>query len=335
MVQQTSDKPSPESLVIEFDGGLADEHRLTLDCYVESITGWRDFLVIATEIYLRSDPDLRHARRHELFEFRIDADRPGTYEVILSFILGAVAGGIIGNRADAAFVYSCRRLWDWYKKLATAHLTAKRTTTNVDEIVAALETMTRRENIELQAFAAEEARGEDDEDDWDGGLVESDPQSRARKLVDKLDSSLRRAASPIGLDCDSVKVFNVARSVQVASFGAVEKYILEKPLTLPPPSGIWTPTSVKFERINNKTGRALIYLRKGDGHSETASYARIIDPAFRQPGNVYAQAFANNAPLEVWASQVKAERGRLNLMWHISHIPPDQLSLFGPKGSRA
>jgi hypothetical protein len=328
---------NPEAtILIKYEGGLADRHELSLDRYLESVTGWRDFLTLATEIVLRSYPELRHLKRPELFEFRIEAERPGSYEVVLWFTLGAAAGGIIGNRADAAFIALMRRLPKWYERLVTTHVRTKQSTANVDDIVSALNEMTRSENIELAEFTDSPPEvSEDSEDDIPVDAGETDPQSRARKLVEKLDSSLKHAAAPIGPDCNSVTVVNVTLDLEIATFGAYEKMALDRPLTLPPPSGVWTKTSVKFERINNKTGRALIYLLKGEAHSETASYARIVDRAYSAPGNVYARAFAESLPLEVWARQVKAERGKLNHMWQISHVAPEQFSLYGPPDSRA
>lgn len=325
-------------LVIEFEGGIADGHELTLDRYVDSVTGWRDFFTVATEMYLRSRPELQNLRRDQLFELRIDADRPGSYDVALGMVIGAAgaaAAGIIGNRADAAFVALCRALWAWYRRLIATHIDAKRASRNVDDIVAALEAMSQAEGVDLQQSARAVPAREEVEDDFKDDFEPADAQSPARKLVDKIDTALQLAVSPIGPDCNTIKVVDPKRVFAVATFGASEKQVLDGSLTLPPPDGLWRSTSVKFERINNKTGRALIYVWRATRHADTASYARIVDRSFTRPGNVYAKAFAENSELIVWARQVRAERGRLNLMWEITCIPPEQLPLYGPEGTRA
>lgn len=326
------------SLIIKYDGGRAADHVLTLDRYVESLAGWRDFFTIASEIYLRANPDLRGARREELFQLRIEAEREGSYEAALIFVLGSVAGGIIGNRADAAFVAFFNKLLNWYRQLIASHVETKKISRNVDQLVAALEAMTRSQGIEinmvpdseeLHVLGRDARQQEPDEDDLDRS------PSPMRSLVDKLDTALRHAAAPIGVDCNIINVSGADRGFVLANFGAVEKAVLDEPLTMPLPSGVWNPLTVRFERINRKTGRALIYIDRETLRSDSASYARIMDPAVSDPGNIYAQAFTDDAQLSVWGRQVRAERGRLNLMWQISHKPPDQMSMFGPEGSRA
>ena len=324
--------PDGELSVI-YNGGIAEGHELTLDRYVQSLAGWRDFFVFAAELYFRSNSELRTKRRDELFHIRIAAQREGSFDVVLEFFLSAVAGGIIGGRADAIFI----ALLKWYRSLISNHLRTKQRSQNIDEIVAALESMSRDENVELvpAAVSQDESTLSPDDDIDSREDLNRDARTSLRTLVDKIDTALRHSASPIGADCNSIDVKDAKNTVIVASFGAVEKTVLDSALTLPLPEGVWTPITVRFERINRKTGRALIYIDHDGTRSDSANYARIYDPAYSAPGNVYAQAFTDDTQLVVWARQVRGERGRLNLMWQISHKPPAQFAMFGPDGSRA
>jgi hypothetical protein len=114
----------------------------------------------------------------------------------------------------------------------------------------------------------------------------------------------------------------------VLEIGAAERAIISTPLTLPPPKRDWARARVRFERINRKTGRALIYFDGEDRSAHGAHYARIVDRAVQKPHNQYTQAFNDDEALDVWVRQTHPERGKLNYQWEIIGKDPNQYQLF-------
>jgi hypothetical protein len=329
--EETFVAASDGRLILRFSGGKADAGMLSLSSYKTSLTGWEEFFRIAAGLLQKSAGDVRNVPLNRAIRIDVEAERKGSYEVVIWIGL-AIAGGIVGNRADAATVWTYRKLRAWFKRLIVGHVSAKRTTTNVDEIVAALEAIAQSQNVML--VPDEEPREED------GGLLVpeepevTDPAGSKRALVERIDTALKSATQPLDEECKKIELFDEQGS-GVASLGANERRALSTALTLPPPEGVWRRILVRFERINRKTGRALIYVGRSTTPSATAQYARIVDPAVHVASNVYMEAFSADAPLEVWARQVRGEKGRLNLMWEITADAPEQLALFGPAGSRA
>lgn len=320
-----------DTLSLLYEGGLAESGALLLDEYAVSLDGWREILQQMGQLYFHSFPELRRIRGSDLLRVEIVGERRGSYETLLVFVLGAAAGGIIGNRADAAVVWTFKKLAEWYRDVVSRYVREKTTTTDVAAIAAALREMTEGRGIPLD----QEQFDEDTKPLFPEPAPEPDEQTtlpaspqvdRAQALTEKLDSAMKRATQPLERSCERVKVLLPDRTT-LFEIGPAERAVIAAPLTLPPPKREWREARVKFERINRKTGRALFYFEAEDPQ-HAAHYSRIIDPAVRQPHNRYTQAFNDDEALDVWIRQTHPEPGRLNFQWEITAKDPNSGTLF-------
>jgi hypothetical protein len=286
------------------------------------------------ELYLHSFPELRRVRGTDLLRIEVVAEKPGSYETVLTFFFGAVAGGIIGNRADAAVVWSFRELVKWYKRVIRGFVRTKSTTTDVTAIAAALEQMAAEAEIPLEyADQSEDAPPLFELPDTPQNQLDDEPVqrpptvSKSRVLAELIDQALHRATEPLAQSCERVKLFS-DEPIALVEIGPAERAIIIQPLSLPPPKREWRAARVKFDRIHRKTGRALFkFEHEADGDG-AAHYSRIIDPEVRKPHNVYSKAFYDNVALDVWIRQVSPQKGNLNFQWEIQASNPDQGTLF-------
>ncbi len=304
---------------------------LLLDEYAASLEGWRGLFQLLGELYLHQFPELRRVRGARLLKIEIVAERQGSWEAVLIFTLGAIAGGIIGGRADALAVWSFKKLVTCIQKVISAYVRKKSTTTDITELTSNLRELMQQEGYQfgeppdpdqeevifLPAFAKE-----DDE-------VPIDPVGRidrAQALAERVDQLLKAATTPLEHSCERMSVVQADGS-SVLEIGPAERAVITAPLTLPPPKREWVKRRIKFERINRKTGRALFHFDGEDEHLG-AHYSKIIDRAVREAGNRYTQAFNDDAAIEVWIRQTHPEPGRLNFQWEITSDDPDDMPLF-------
>lgn len=188
------------------------------------------------------------------------AERRGSYEVEIAFLLGAAFSGIIGNRADAAVVWSFRKLLRWYHDLAKTYVSVKRQTTDIEAVARALEQLASGHDVSLwhaprPVEDADQLRlvpAPDDDDDE----ARVEPVNPSRMFAERIDGSLKAATAPLERSCDKISVLAQARKPLI-ELGIRDRQVIAEPLTLPPPNRTWRPARVKFDRINNKTGRAL------------------------------------------------------------------------------
>jgi hypothetical protein len=117
--------------------------------YAASLHGWRDLFQVLGELYLHSFPELRRVRGNDLLRIEVVAEKPGSYETVLTFVFGAIAGGILGNRADAGVVWSFKKLVEWYQRAIREYVRRKSQTTDVTAVSAALEQVAAEAGIPL------------------------------------------------------------------------------------------------------------------------------------------------------------------------------------------
>lgn len=320
-------------LTIAYSGGRADSGALLLSEYSASLSGWRDLLQVLGELYLHSYPELRRVRGSDLLRIEVVAEKSGSYETVLAFIFGAVANGILGNRADAATVWTFNKLVLWYRRAIRGYVRTKSSTTDVTAIAAALEQLSAQAGIPLDSsestdetpplFDTPTDPTSDDEDE----PVRVAPVNKARALTEIIDQALQRATQPLANSCERVSLFT-EHTAPLLEIGPAERAVIVEPLTLPPPKRDWRAARVKFERINRKTGRALFTFEKETASGTAAHYSRIKDPAVRLPHNPYTNAFNEDQYLDVWVREVSPEKGKLNFQWEIRASDPDQGTLF-------
>jgi len=315
------------TVVLKCSGGLANSGQLELEEYASSLNGWQSFFELTGDLYLQSFPELQGLDRKARLSITVNAERRGSWETVFEFVLLAAAAGVIGNRVDATAVWSFHRLMRWYRLLISRHMTVRKTTSNIEELAAALEQLATQENISLELPKSESVQ--DDQMvlprvyvEDDGAVEEEVVENRARALAEKIDHALISGTRPLVFSCtqislvplDDQPLFQMSRSDRQSVFS---------PLSLPLPSGDWKAGSIQFERINRKTGRALIYFINEVNSLRTGPfYSRIVDKAVHDPDNIYTRAFNADAILSVWMRQKRAEPGRLNLLWEITAKPP-------------
>jgi hypothetical protein len=254
-VENATEVAEDGRLTIAYSGGLADSGALLLSEYSASLHGWRDLMQVLGELYLHSFPELRRVRGNELLRIEVVAENKGSYETILAFAFGAVAGGILGNRADAAVVWSFAKLIEWYQRVIRGYVRAKSHTTDVTAIAAALESMAAEAGIPLQhadpgddAPPLFEVPGSPDQATDEEERPSGTPANRARALAEIIDQALQKATQPLAHSCERVKVFEEHRA-PLLEIGPAERAIIVEPLTLPPPRRDWRAARIKFERI--------------------------------------------------------------------------------------
>jgi hypothetical protein len=322
-------------LIIQFIGGSADAGALDLQKYALTLQGWNDYFKLAGSIYQNALANSNGQPESTNLRLEINAEEKGSFETHLEFFLTAIAAGIIGNRADGALVWTFRKLLLWCKALLTAYKSAKLRTTNVEEIVAALEDLASREKIPLRPKTRAELVDILHEMVEDADSDDIDNEFAARRLlVEKIDLSLRNATLLLGSNCHFINLVSSEGEV-IFSFDQNDYRAIHRSLTLPPPEAIWRRARVKFERINVKTGKALVYLYINDTPSRSTDHVRIVDESIHSPPNVYTAAFNAGDVLPVWARQVGAEKGRLNLMWEITIHESPQFFLYSAPDTRA
>ena len=87
---QTSNKRADENLgvqsgelLIKFKGMDADQQRLPLDDFLASLTGWRDYLNVASSSFLQRKLTLIQPSEGGRLDIRIRQVRPGSQEVLV------------------------------------------------------------------------------------------------------------------------------------------------------------------------------------------------------------------------------------------------------------
>lgn len=313
-------------LRIVLAGGVAEDGGVPVDQYIASLAGWQQFFQTAGDLYVRGlVPDLEHDA--QAFEIRIEGQRQGSLETLLIFVLGAAVGGVISNRADAAVVWTCRRLWAWYGKVYDNHLRTKRSTTNIDEIAANLERLMEEEGLAVPTFEPPAAPAIDDASPNAAGSTEPGEPSPAtpplRAAVETIDQSLETATAPLDEVCETIQLVPEQGHILVA-ITRRERRIIVTPLTLPATEHDWEAARVRFVRLNRKTGNAIFEFENRRGASH---YARIRDPAITARRNPYTRAFNEDQPLEVWVRQYQAE-GTETPRWEIRKDAPTYGPLF-------
>lgn len=207
----TSDAES-NTLKLFFEGGLAENGAILLEEYAASLEGWRDLFQLLGELYLHSFPELRKIRGSQLLRLEITAERSGSYETWLLIVLGAAAGGIIGNRADALAVWSFRKLVAWYRTAIASYVQTKNQTTDITAIADSLRQMMEEQGISLEQEEASEEPAplllperQDDSSDEDFEVTPA-PIDRAEALAERLDQSLKHATQPLEHSCERIKL---------------------------------------------------------------------------------------------------------------------------------
>jgi hypothetical protein len=326
-LEESSLSVDGDNIVIRFSGKHADAGNLDLGDYAQSIEGWHDFFRMGGDLYATSvktgDGEIIETR----LSIRIVAERPGSFEVVIAFILNSAASGLIGVAAQAVVKWTFKGLMKWYIEFFTTYKTAKMETPNIERVIAALEAMAAAQDIKLVDNSNDELPPPGDSKPDQSTLERA--YNRKRIFVEKIDTSIQDATLLLDHDCTLIEIIQPSGEV-ILAINENDRDAIVTPLTLPLPAGEWQQIEVRFERINDKTGRALVYI-KTDGHFATSvSHSRIVDKAIQKPRNAYTEAFNEKLGLLVWGRQVRAERGRLNLMWHITAEAPTQGSLFGP-----
>jgi hypothetical protein len=315
-------------LTIRFSGRSAENQSLPLDQYWQSLQGWSEFFEIASAIYRRSATTNQGEPVLATMQIRIIAERRGSYDVVLGFVLSQVLQGVIGNRSDALFVWTFKALMKWTKVLFSRYLAAKRNSTDVQKLVESLEKLTQEMKLSLLPIAEELAAQDEALKRLSDELeILSNAFSAERLLIERMDTAIKNATVLLGEECDEIALLD-EEGKSLLKLDRDDYEILHEDLTLPPPEGRWHMANVRFERINIKTGKALIYIEWHGFSSSSTVHARIADDALGAPLDPYTQALTRKETLRVWARQVRAERGRLNLMWEISVKPPVQRDLW-------
>jgi len=313
--------PAPKDadlLVLSFRGRRADEGSLLLDEYAESLSGWRGLLQLLGEIHLSAEPHLKRLRGEALLRIEVVGERRGSWEAIIGVALGAMATGIIGNRADAAATWAFKRFLRMLRAVIIAYLRQKRESTGIRELANTLRDVLDELGVSLSqdvSLTDDQQRlfpaRDDDIEEIELRLAAVD---RMLVLADRLDQLLKAATAALDQSCERLTV--IAGKIELLEIAPDDRAVIRAELTPPAPERNWIRKTVEFDRINRRTGRALFRFA-GEEPDTGAHYSRIIDPAVRKPGNRYTQAFNEAQPIEVHLRQAAPERGRLNLQWEI------------------
>ena len=153
-----------ERLILKLSGGNAESGSLPLPQYWLTLQGWNDFFRIIGGLYQQAATTAEGEPVQANFQIRVIAERRGSYEIYLEFILVAAVGGVIGNRTDAIVKWTFAELLKWYRQTFKTYKDAKAASTNVEEIVEALEELTKKRKIPLtpQAVAVHTPMGSSD-----------------------------------------------------------------------------------------------------------------------------------------------------------------------------
>ena len=185
--------------------------------------------------------------------------------------------------ADAAVVWTFRKLIEWYREAVSTYVRKKSETTDYTEIAAALESMTNQRGIPLDTETVaveEEPLFENPDERGNSRRIRCRPDAasvdKATVLAERLDQALKQATQPLEQSCERVRVL-ISKTEVLLEIGPAERGIIASPLTAPPPKRDWRSAKIKFERINRKTGKALFYF-EGENDTHAAHYCHIIDP---------------------------------------------------------
>jgi hypothetical protein len=328
----TNSSSSPDRLTLVYDGGLASNGVLLLPDYAESLDGWRDLFQVLGELYFHSFPELRKIKGTSLLRIEIVAERRGSFETVLEFMLTAAVGGIIGNRMDALTVWAFPKLVKLYQEIISEFVHIKSKTSNYLVIAADLKKLisSRYTPLDLEAIDPKHQSLFDTSEENEPS-EETDQQSdknvdKAVVLTERLDQSLKRATQPIDHSCERVKLIDSSNEL-LFEIGIAERAVIAAPLSAPTPERNWIKAKIRFERINRKTGKALFNF-DNEGEETPAHYCLILDSDVRKPHNHFTKAFDDDIPLHVWVRQTHPEKGRLNLQWEVTTNDPKESALF-------
>ena len=320
----TNDSLPEIEVSIVYSGGLADESgALLLDEYATAVDGWKRFLRLAGDPFLRSRGDI--LLPPDLVRLEIRSTRRGSFELVVAVAVG-VGIGILSNAAYDGLRWAVPRLVAWAASLADQHVEAKRRTRNVDEVASALEQMARENDVELVPAPDVSEQLEfpfDDEGavaDIDEPAVEAaeDLQGRRRiEYADALDHALRDATRPLTNSSERVTV-SLDAETPLLSLDRDDRDVLLQSLTLSPPTQDWRETWIRFVRINRQRGTVTFRFAADQDDTPHNYNGRVVDDALQGSGNVYTTAFNDDVSLRVLIRKALPEPGRLNPVYEIT-----------------
>ncbi len=148
MIEPSKSDDTPVFLTIKYDGGRAESGTLPLDEYAQSLAGWLALTDLAIGIVLRNHPATSHLRVRQLLRIEIRAERAGSWEAVISFSQDLLPN-VAWDAMKITGYWGTLKLIQWVTRVARRQTTAKRSTHDVDKIVAALEELAGEEGLEL------------------------------------------------------------------------------------------------------------------------------------------------------------------------------------------
>ena len=321
-----------ESIVIRYSGGTADKHVLRLEDYAASLNGLKDLINSIVALVLRNNPHTQRLRPDQIIRMEVRSERPGSWEITID-ILTRVAGAAIYDILKVGGRRALPQLIKLFRGVIRQHVTIKKDTLDVDAIADALDNLARQHHLQLDPPAPEpdadqleffplQKEEEAEEEDSDDSTLQP-TLSKRRAFVEHIDHAMKELAAPIGSSCTQLKIVSSSLG-EIVTLTTHDKLVIDEPLTLLPTQRDWRPATIKFVRINRKTGRSLMYYADDPAGEDNTHYSIIVDSAVRNASNVYTEAFSKDAPLQVYLRHAPHERGRIRVMWEITTTPPER-----------
>lgn len=271
----------PEELVIKFEGLDADEQRLPLDDFLTSLTGWRDYLAVATASYLQHKLTLVQQPESARLDIRIRQVRPGSQEVVFWIsVAEAALGGFIAIKGDKLItIQNAQSLWKWVNALYSFHVNEKKSFHTKEEIASALEKMAGENGIAIDREKPE-----------------------SQRFVGYIDDCLKQASAPVERSATQILVTSNVLNIYV---DINARRALKSGFLLSPEAADFFPARVRVRALNLDTGHARLEVLASRNEQFVSKLDKcyIEDTVLTEPGNPYSQSLDTHIPIDVFVSQ--------------------------------
>lgn len=284
---------SCEEFKLSFDGLNADQGIIELEDLTRSLDGWERFWQTSTAIYLNKKLSTKPLPTDIRPEIKIQAFEKATFDVnVVVFIpLGLMVGYDL-----------LKCICKWQVELFKTHVQTKKRFISRKQAITNLEVFAK--TYEINAKSKMETARVLDSIDQD--LIEFvEPIDKSAKRIIVTSRSMEKKLTVTSSDKRSLKSgYHAEDGIDMAGY--------EK-------------CRVKFIRINNQTGRALVEFDKPKDINQVGHiYSQIIDPIVKTPKNIYTRAFYEGTFINIWGKIIRSKRSNKFRHWEFSACRPNE-----------
>lgn len=300
-----------ETITIRFEGGLADENRVPLVEFIESLQGWQDYLRLTSNVWGLGRLTLNKPRKEFRTSYEVRAVKPGSVEVdligFLSWAGNHAANGLIG----AGSVLTVQQLWKWRKAVFSHQVQSHLAEETIEEAAAGLSHLARQNGLDVD-------RNED-----------------TTEIVEKLDDSMKRSMRPITTSVERTTIVNRTTNVFITATKREKAAVVNAYAAISQPEqvdGVEEREIILREISLDKRSASFHFAEPRDDEERGLKRGRILDGRITRPKDPYTGSLYERGSirLNIQKKVINSKTGAVR--WELGvEKPPNQNVIF-PSG---